>query len=309
MPLTIQAIVCTVDFSPFSPCVVRHGVALARRAGVRLYLIHAVHDPQDGAHPTTVFERGGDLTHLTDDAKQRIHALMNHADVDWEAVVRFGDPVEQTVAFVNGLPPCLVVSASHGVSGFRRLFIGTVVERMTRTLNRPMLVVKPTDGVDDDRFNGFRSAVVGCDSHGHWQRLAPLLPLLQADSASGIHLVHSMEGPMDKAMVDSDAASYGQAQQALQDRLNRQLREQARRLFLHADQFSIEVSPGVPEEMMLRIAHERASDMIMVGVRRSGKVGRWISGSTTEALLRHSPCSVLTVPEPLEQKNTGGYHQ
>ncbi|MBC2743616.1 MAG: universal stress protein [Desulfosarcina sp.] len=257
MPLTIQAIVCTVDFSPFSPCVVRHGVALARRAGVRLYLIHAVHDPQDG----------------------------------------------------NGLPPCLVVSASHGVSGFRRLFIGTVVERMTRTLNRPMLVVKPTDGVDDDRFNGFRSAVVGCDSHGHWQRLAPLLPLLQADSASGIHLVHSMEGPMDKAMVDSDAASYGQAQQALQDRLNRQLREQARRLFLHADQFSIEVSPGVPEEMMLRIAHERASDMIMVGVRRSGKVGRWISGSTTEALLRHSPCSVLTVPEPLEQKNTGGYHQ
>ena len=309
MPLTIQAIVCAVDFSSFSPLVVHHGVALARRAGVRLYLIHSVHDPQDGVHPTAVFERGGDLTHLTDDAKQRIHALMKHADVDWEAVVRFGEPVEQTVAFINGLPPSLVVSASHGVSGFRRLFIGTVVERLTRALNRPMLVVKPTDGEDDDRFNGFRSVVVCCDSNGHWQRLAPLLPLLHPDSASRIHLVHTMEGPMDTAMVDSDAASYGQVQQTLQNRLNRQLREQARRLFSYTDALSVAVAPGVPEEMVLRIARERASDMIVVGVRHSGKVGRWISGSTTEALLRRSSCCVLTLPEPADQKASGGGHR
>jgi hypothetical protein len=97
MPTTIQAIVCAVDFSPFSPLVVGYGVSLARRAGVRLYLIHAVNDPQDGSHPTAVFERGGDLIHLTDDARQRFRELMRRTDVAWEAVVRFGDPVEQTV--------------------------------------------------------------------------------------------------------------------------------------------------------------------------------------------------------------------
>lgn len=308
MPLTFQAIVCAVDFSPFSVQVVRYGAALARRAGVRLYLFHAVHDPQDGLHPTTIFERGGDLTRFTDDAKRRILTLMNHAAVEWEAVVRFGDPVEQTAAFINGLPPCIVVSASHGVSGFRRLLIGTVVERLTRALDRPMLVVKTTDGVDGDRFNGFRSAVVGCDSHGHWQRLAPLLSLIQAGPASGIHLVHSMEGPVDNSMEEFDAASYGKVQQALQERLTCRLREQARRLFPHADPLSVDVGPGVPEEMMLHVALQRASDMIVVGVRRSGKVGRWISGSTTEALLRHSPCCVLTVPEPPEQNKPGGQY-
>jgi len=309
MPLNIQAIVCAVDFSSFSPLVVRHGAALARRAGVRLYLIHAVHDPQDGAHPTAVFERGGDLAHLTEEARQRIQALMTDADVDWEAVVRFGEPVEQTVAFVNTLPPSLVVSASHGVSGFRRLFIGTVVERLTRALNRPMLVVKPGDGEEHDRFNGFRSAVVSCDSHGHWQRMAPLLPLLQPSTASRIHMVHAMEGPLEKVMTDSDAASYGQVQQALQDRLNRQLGEQGRRTFPHADQLSVTIAPGVPQEMVLRIASEQASDIIVVGVRCSGKVSRWISGSTTEALLRRSPCCVLTVPEPVDPIKTRGYRR
>ncbi len=305
MSLAIQAIVCAVDFSPFSPLVVRNGVALARRAGVRLYLLHAVHDPQDGAHPTAVFERGGDLAHLTDEARQRIQALMADAPVDWEAVVRFGEPVEQTVAFVNSLPPSLVVSASHGVSGFRRLFIGTVVERLTRALNCPMLVVKPGEGQGDDRFNGFRSAVVSCDSHGYWQRAAPLLPLLQSDAAARIHMVHAMEGPMEEVMTDSDAVSYGQVQQALQERLDRRLRAQGRRLFPHADQISVAIAPGVPQEMVLRIARERSSDVIVVGVRHSGKVSRWISGSTTEALLRHSPCCVLTVPEPVEPIKTG----
>ncbi len=309
IPLTIQAIVCAVDFSSFSPLVVRYGTALARRAGVRLYLIHAVHDPQDGAHPTAVFERGGDLAHLTEDARQRIQALMNHAAVDWEAVVRFGEPVEQTVAFVNRLPPSLVVSASHGVSGFRRLFIGTVVERLTRALNCPMLVVKPADDNVADRLNSFSSAVVSCDSHGYWQRLAPLLSLLQPHADSRIHLVHTLERPLGKERAEADAVSYGQVQQVLQDRLSRELREQARRLYPHTDQLSVTVAPGVPQEMVLRIARERASDMIVVGVRRSGTVGRWLSGSTTEALLRRSPCCVLTVPEPVEPKKTAGDHR
>ena len=113
---------------------------------------------------------------------------------------------------------------------------------------------------------------------------------------------------MEKVMTDSDAVSYGQAQQALQDRLNRRLHEEGQRMFAHADQLFVTTAPGVPQEMVLRIAQEQLSDIIVVGVRRSGKVNRWISGSTTEALLRRSPCSVMTVPEPLEPTKTGDIH-
>lgn len=304
MPQAIQAVVCTVDFSPFSAQVVDHGIALARRADVPLYLIHAVHDPQDGAHADTVFERGGDLAHLKHEAKQKIGTLMGNAGVAWEAVVRFGDPVEQTVNFVNGLPLSLVVSASHGVSSFRRLFIGTVVERLTRALHQPMLVVKPTH--NSAPFDGFFRAVVSCDRRGYWQRSAPLMPMLQVKNGSTIHMVHAMEGPLDNAMGEADSVSYSQSQQAHNDRLRRQLHEQAKPLFGHAQTLTVDVAPGEPQEMVLQVARGQHADVIVVGVRHSGKMERWLAGSTTEALLRHAPCSVLTVPELTDQDTHQG---
>lgn len=299
MPLRIQAIVCAVDFSTFSPLVVAHGMALARRAGVRLYLVHAIHHPQDDLHPTALFERGGDLAALRHGAQQRMAALMTFADLAWEAVICFGEPVTQIAAEVDRLPPSLVVSASHGVSGFQRLFIGTVVERLTRALARPMLVVKPGDA-DKGSVDGFRSAVIGCDHHGHWRRLAPLLPLLQTDPGSALHLVHVMEGPLDGLPLEAEEATYGQVQRVHQDRIRRELADSARRLFprVESSRLSIDVASGVPQEMLLQAVHERRSELVVVGVRPSGKVGRWIAGSTTETLLRRSPCSVLTLPEP-----------
>ena len=306
MPLTIHAIVCAVDFSPFSPMVIAHGVALARRAGARLYLVHAVHDPQDGVHPTTVFERGGDLAQFTRNARQKLAELMAGTPVDWEPVVCFGDPVEQTAALVNRLPPSLVVSASHGVSGFRRLFIGTVVERLTRALNRPMLVVRPDAGYDPEAFDGFRHVVVSCDAHNHWHRMATLQPLLQTVDGARIHLVHALEGPLENRSQDTGAASYNQTQQAQSDRLISRMRQQSRRLFEQAADHAVTVAAGVPQEMVLQVARQEAADLIVVGVRRSGKMGRWISGSTTEALLRHASCCVMTVPESETGNSSGG---
>lgn len=299
MPLRIQAIVCAVDFSTFSPLVVAHGVALARRAGVRLYLVHVIHHPQDDLHPTALFERGGDLAAQRQGAQQRMAALMTFADLAWEAVICFGEPVTQIAAQVDRLPPSLVVSASHGVSGFRRLFIGTVVERLTRALARPMLVVKPGDG-DRGSFGGFRSTVIGCDRHGYWRRLAPLLPLLQPDPGSALHLVHVMEGPLNEVPLEAEEVTYGQVQRVHQARIRRELADSARHLFPRVESscLSIDVASGVPQEMLLQTARERGAELVVVGVRPSGKVGRWIAGSTTETLLRRSACSVLTLPEP-----------
>ena len=306
MALTVRAIVCAVDFSAFSPSVVGHGVALARRTGWPLYLFHAVHNPQDGVHPTAVFERGGELHHHQTDARRRMHDLMIDVPVKWEAVIRVGDPVEQTLAFVRDLPPCLVISASHGVSGLRRLFIGTVVERLTRALEHPMLVVKSAERGGDVRRSGFRSAVVSCDGHGHWRRMMPLLALLQRDAASRIHLVHAMEGPLEATQADLETASYTEVQQVLQERLAQQYRRQVRAFFPEDHRLSVVVAPGVPEEMVMSVAQQEASELIVVGVRRSGRMGRLISGSTTEALLRHAPCCVLAFPEPEKTPSTPG---
>jgi nucleotide-binding universal stress UspA family protein len=305
MVFPVQAILCTVDFSPFCSRVCHYGGALARRVGARLYLLHAVHHPQDGLHPTPDIEHGGDMVQWVEDATRRMHRLMQPLAVDWEPVVRCGDPVEQTLAVVNRLPPCLVISASHGVSGVRRLFIGTVVERLSRMLACPMLVIKPGDGKGHDRGTAFRSVVVSCDAHGHWQQWAHLLNMLAPDVTTPIHLVHALEGPLDP-LVEESSASYAEAQHTLTERLIDRLHRQARRLFPENRPLLTVVAPGEPEDTVLKVAREHGADLIVVGVRPSGRVGRLISGSTTEALLRHAACCVLTVPELTDTPGTEG---
>jgi nucleotide-binding universal stress UspA family protein len=300
MPLAIKAIVCAVDFSAFSPLVVARGVELARRAGVRLHLVHAVHTPQDDLHPTARFERGGDREVLRETARRQMAALMKDADQAWAGTVVFGDPVAEITALVRKLPPCLVVTASHGISGFRRLFVGTVVERLTRALDRPMLVVKPVESDAQRPETGFQSALIGCDLRGHWQRATALLPILSAGSGPCLHLLHVMEDPLTSASREADDQPYGQFQQDQQAHIQEALASKVDRLFPQSKprSLSVEVSPGVPEELLLRVAEQRGCDLIVVGVRASGKIERWIAGSTTEALLRRSPCAVLTLPEP-----------
>jgi nucleotide-binding universal stress UspA family protein len=308
MPPAIQVIVCAVDFSTFTPLVVARGVELARRTGLDLHLVHAVHTPQDDLHPTARFERGGDHQALKETARRRMAELMEAVDLAWAGTVVFGDPVTQISALVRKLPPCLVVSASHGISGFRRLFLGTVVERLTRVLERPMLVVKPSESRVNGPEGGFRLALIGCDLQGYWHQAVALLPALIAGSGSGLHLLHVMEDPLESAPQEADDQPYGQFQQEQQTHIQKALANQVNRLLtgVESPSISIEVSPGVPEEMLLRTARQRGCDLIIVGVRASGRIERWIAGSTTEALLRRSPCAVLALPEPKRPAVTGG---
>jgi nucleotide-binding universal stress UspA family protein len=299
MQMSIQSIICTIDFSPSSPLVIHYGAVMAQRLEAPLHIFHAVHDPQDGVHSTTLFERGGDLTEVTRDARQRIEDLMSNIHLDWEPVVPFGDPVEQLVDFTKSHPGSLVIAASHGVSGFRRLLIGTVVERLSRALPCPLLVVKSGSKEKEKNFDGFNAILVSCDEHGGWHRLAPMLSRLRSEKTFSVHLARSIERPVDMVELDEETAPYDQAQQKLQARLEGTLKNQGQKWFPTADQLSIAVASGVPHEMVLLSAEEMRTDLIVVGARPSGKFGRWISGSTTEALLRRSPCDVLVFPEDL----------
>ena len=179
------------------------------------------------------------------------------------------------------------------------------MERLSRALPCPLLVVKPGRTENATVFDGFNAILVSCDNHGSWQQLAPLLSLLRTEKPFRVHLAHSIESPVNNVELDEETAPYDQAQQKLQARLEGTLRNQGKKFFPGADMLSVAVAPGVPQEMLMHSAEEMLSDLIVVGARHSGTVGRWISGSTTETLLRKAPCDVLVLPETPTGGNRG----
>ena len=136
---------CAIDFSKFTNPVLNHGINLAHRFNARLFVFHSVHCPQDPLYGTAEFEHGGELEKQIAHAFETITALMQPRAVPWKSLVLSGDPVKMVSKAAEQVAADLVIGASHGHSGWQRMFIGTVVERMARNLTRPFLVIRRPD--------------------------------------------------------------------------------------------------------------------------------------------------------------------
>lgn len=300
MALPIKTILCATDFSTFSAHVTRYGAELAKHFGAELVLFHAVHFAEDRLYSSDFLERKTEQKKRT----ARADAEMKKAVVDQrlepcQIVVAAGDPVDQIIHCAHERRADLVIAASHGLSGFKRLLLGTVVERLARKLVRPLLVIKPhrlsgSGGTEDPI--AFRKIVAGLS------QFSPDNPVLTHAMAfaepmrAGLHLLHAIESPMDAAAVDPTQGPYGEVQDTLQ--LDRRHRLAAMVGDAERQRFAIQtfLAAGLPGEALASHARQSDADLVVVGVKTHSIIEKLLIGSTTETILRQSPCSVLTVP-------------
>ncbi|MBN2021399.1 MAG: universal stress protein [Pirellulales bacterium] len=107
--------------------------------------LHVVHvlPILEAADPGVIWE-------AIDDESRRQHAdaalndelaRLGHGDAG-HAVILFGDPGHEVVAYAEEVDAGLIVVASHGKSALRRLLLGSVAERIVRLAHCPVLMLK-----------------------------------------------------------------------------------------------------------------------------------------------------------------------
>jgi nucleotide-binding universal stress UspA family protein len=81
----------------------------------------------------------------------------------------------------------------------------------------------------------------------------------------------------------------------------RELEEKLRRLKPRHFKLPVErrMVQGVPAEQILRLAQETECDLIVMGTHGRTGLGRLLTGSVAEQVLRKALCPVLTVKAPL----------
>jgi nucleotide-binding universal stress UspA family protein len=145
-PSRFRSILVPLDGSSLAEQALPLAAEIAERAKgkVKLVLVH---------NPSLVFEPGPDYT--------KIELAMHKADREYlRSVVgrlreRLGralssavleGPVVQTLArYVRELGTDLVVITTHGRGGLRRAWLGSVTDQLIRTLEVPILVVRPSE--------------------------------------------------------------------------------------------------------------------------------------------------------------------
>lgn len=141
----LRKILVPVDFSPCSLAGARYAARLAKTTGATLRLFHVVFP-----YPKVlaVDRVGADSTPLATAAKatareemKKLTAMSFLRDIPCETQIRIGSVIDEIVGESGDPTVDLVVTSTHGISGFRRAFIGSIAEHVVRYAECPVIAV------------------------------------------------------------------------------------------------------------------------------------------------------------------------
>jgi nucleotide-binding universal stress UspA family protein len=294
--IDIRRILCPIDFSDSSARALNLASSIARWYSARLEVLSVF---------PTVSVMDLPPRELDDSTRARIVADLQRftarlpPDVTVETKVEAASEVDREIVLeARELPADLLVMGTHGRSGFRRMLLGSVTERVLRDPPCPVLVVPPaTEGGDPAAPVHFRQIVCAVDfSPGSLGALRYALALAQESDARLLVLnvietppeliEHPATGPADVDAIRAKAEA---------DRLKR-LRElipEQTKVFCTVE---TAVTDGAADHAILLAATARHADLVVLGINHHSALDRLVFGSTADRVTRAAPCPVLAVP-------------
>ena len=305
----IEKILCPIDFSDFSRHAFDRALAIARSHRAELTVLHVV--PIRLATPVLPYiepQTLGPFEMSAADRERIVRELQQFLAVDALTGVRLAfetteapDVHEEILVHADRLPADLIVMGTHGRSGFERLMLGSVTERVLRKARRPVLTVPA--GSPDAGASGrgaFDRILCAVDFSECSMAALGYAASLAEESQARLAVLHVIElaPPAYDPLVGPpiDLPGYRQACETAG-------RERLRNVIPMAIRTSTSIAAGIeemvvcgkPHHEILRIAEEWRSDLIVLGVHGRNVVDRLLFGSTVEPVVRRAHCPVLTV--------------
>jgi universal stress protein E len=207
-----------------------------------------------------------------------------------------GRPAEGILAAVRFVEPDVIVMGTRGIGGARGLLLGSVASEIVRTAPLPVIVTR-------GRRPTFKRILVADDfSHGSDQALRAALAL-PAEPGARVLLVHVIDTHPTLALGVLGLGAHPDARAIEKERrrLGAKLDARAARLGRRGLRVECRVVAGSPAGELARAAQRWRAGLLVAATHGQSGLRRALLGSTTEALLRVSPCPVLAV-KPLDWK-------
>jgi nucleotide-binding universal stress UspA family protein len=182
------------------------------------------------------------------------------------------------------LPADLLIMGTHGRGGFDRWVLGSVAEKVLRKAPCPLLTVsRPAQSIQPRSL--FQKILFACDFSASSMKALDYALSLAREADARLTLLHVLEW-----LPSDDERRRSLAEEAL-TRLREAVSPSARE-WLETDEV---VTEGRAYREILRIAQERAVELIVMGVQGRGALDVMFFGSTAHHVVRQAVCPVLTV--------------
>jgi nucleotide-binding universal stress UspA family protein len=298
MRVHLRRIMCTTDFSECSRFTIPYGVALAREFGAMLYVCHVVDVPLVAVYGEGIGDQGPDRQNMRAQAEENINNYMHAYSIEWAPLVAEGGTAHEIEALAVEKEIDLVISATHGRSGLKRLVLGSVTERLMRRLHCPLLVVRSAERTAQDvsvEKVSFDKVLVGLDFSPDSDLAFEHGLSLSQQFQSELHLVHVIEPPVyrDLLKTQTDPAALNQEdlREEIKEKMNGMIPEEA----LNWCSPKISLLAGQPHEELAKYALVNDMDLVVLGFRGHSLMETMFVGSTTARVIRGAVCPVLSV--------------
>ncbi len=286
----VNRILVPTDFSDTANHAEAQAIALATRHGAQLRLFHVV-EPYWAPPP-----------HMTDAVRDYLDTLVREANTRLASTVDAlrGAGVDASYATAQAMPPNdaivnavetyapdMVVIGTHGRRGLQRFILGSVAEKVLRTVPVNVLslnVNAPLVGAD----RSYARVLVPIDFSAYSRRALDVAFDLLADDGV-LHVVHVLHAPVYPAFYPGGFAAapfLPPTTDLVEEHLTRWLGER------HAVR---DVRLGDPLHEILEARNETDAELIVMGTRGLTGLEHVMMGSVSERVVRRSPVAVLTV--------------
>ncbi len=296
--VSINRILCPIDFSDFSLDALRHGVALAKWYSAHLTLFHVYQVsqplPAEGFPGSVPILVDVDPNKLTEEVRRFCAPLLGPFSQSVEIVVRAGDAAKEIRNEAQRVPFDLLILGTHGRSGFERLFLGSVTEKVLRSTRVPVLTIPPP--VREPRSPLYKTILCALEFSPASIRALEYALSLAKEADARLILLHAIEDLLGDAGAQtlghlSVSEYYHQLEQDAVTRLRAVVPDEAR-VWSHPEE---RVVKGRAHQEILNAVADEHVDLVVMGVQGKGIVNRLVFGSTTHRVIREAGCPVLTL--------------
>jgi nucleotide-binding universal stress UspA family protein len=284
--VAFKNILFATDFSEPSRHALLHALAMAKRYDAKLTVVHVA--APEAATPIPMEPVPLELDWQKKKAAESLARLEDFEPLHMyphETILKQGNPWMEMSGVIEDKGIDLIVLGTHGRGVFATLMLGSVAEQVLRHATCPVLTVGPfvsPSVVDREQLSHILFATDF--SEGSMHALPYALSLAEENNA-GLTLIHVMEQlqPMPIEYSKELLADY-------RKRLWQLVPEEAN--LWCKPQVVVEI--GVAADTIVRTAHDRMADLIVMGVHPGGVVASHLPWTVIHSVVRHSRCPVLT---------------
>ena len=300
--IRIKTILCPVDFSDVSHHALEHAVMLARWYHANLFVLHvhrvAMPVTGIGLYVPEVIQPAV----LTDGERNRLLGTLKDlveparaGGVAVEILLDEGLNVAQAIEErAQSLSADLITLGTHGRTGFQRLVLGSVAERVLRVARCPVMTVPAREPATTPRSpTALQRIICPVDFSPASSRAIEFAASLASQADARLTVLHVIELPMDP--VDTPPLDFHDYRQRAVARTREQMAQAINERIRQTCEIDELFLVGRAYKEILRVAQDQFADLIVMGVQGRGAVDLMFFGSTTNHVVRQAACPVLTI--------------